>query len=71
MTDLSFENSKIVIIGGAGFVGSNLCKLILKEHNPKKVMVIDNLLSSEKNNIPVDNKVEFLHGSIAKIDYII
>lgn len=70
MTDLSFENSKIVIIGGAGFVGSNLCKLILKEHNPKKVMVIDNLLSSEKNNIPVDNKVEFLHGSIANDDIL-
>jgi UDP-glucose 4-epimerase len=64
MTDLTLENSIIAIIGGAGFVGSNLCKLILKKYNPKKVIVVDNLLSSEKTNIPNDKRVLFLNGSI-------
>ena len=70
MTDISFENNTIAIVGGAGFVGSNLCKLILKEHLPKKVIVIDNLLSSEESNIPSDERVEFLKGSIANDDIL-
>jgi UDP-glucose 4-epimerase len=70
MTDIRLENNTIAIVGGAGFVGSNLCKIILKEHSPKKIIVIDNLLSSEESNIPDDHRVEFLNGSIANDDIL-
>ena len=58
------NNSKILISGGAGFVGSNLTIQLLKQFNPK-IIVVDNLLSSEASNIISDPKVSFIFGSIA------
>jgi UDP-glucose 4-epimerase len=58
-----FRDQKIMVIGGAGFVGSNLCYQLLKE-NPKKVTVIDNLLSAESFNLPKSDILEFLYGSV-------
>ena len=59
----AFKNTKILVVGGAGFVGSNLV-LKLLELNPAEIVVIDNLLSSEASNVPTDSRVRFIHGSI-------
>lgn len=61
----TLENAKILVVGGAGFVGSNLCHNILKNHTPKEVWIIDNLLSSDMVNVPNDPRVKFIFGSIA------
>ncbi len=63
MTELSFEDSKILVIGGAGFVGSNLV-LSLLEKKPSQVTIVDNLISSEKENVPEDSTVNFINASI-------
>ncbi len=60
----NFEDRNILIVGGAGFVGSNLCKLILKYNKNTTITIIDNLLSSEKANVPDDKRVIFIEGSI-------
>lgn len=61
----SFQNNKVLIVGGAGFVGSNLTKMIINEYLPAKVVVIDNLLSSERFNLPEESSgFEFIKGSI-------
>lgn len=60
---MSFNGSKILIAGGAGFVGSNLAHNLLGD-NPKRIIIIDNLLSSDSRNIPSDSRIEFLHGSV-------
>ena len=59
------DNTKILVVGGAGFVGSNLCHHILETYEPKELWIVDNLLSSDTSNLPDDPKVKFILGSIA------
>lgn len=63
MSNANFSDSKILVVGGAGFVGSNLVHQLLEE-SPRKIIVIDNLLSSDVANIPSDSRVQFVFGSI-------
>ncbi len=53
----------MLVVGGAGFVGSNLVHQIL-EHDPREIIVVDNLMSSDVSNIPADSRVRFVFGSI-------
>jgi len=63
MNTLNFSGAKLLVVGGAGFVGSNLVHQIL-EQNPREIVLVDNLLSSDVANIPVDPRVRFVFGSI-------
>ena len=58
-----FNGEKILVVGGAGFVGSNLVKILLAQ-SVGKVLVVDNLLSAERTNLPEDDRLEFIEGSI-------
>jgi len=60
-----FNNARVLVVGGAGFVGSNLVKMLLCISPQISVTVVDNLLSAERVNLPVDSRVFFIEGSIA------
>jgi len=64
MSTLTFEQASILVTGGAGFVGSNLVRHLL-EAGAARVHIVDNLLSSERANIPHDPRVVFSEASIA------
>jgi len=59
----------IIITGGAGFIGTNLCLRLLKE-KPKKIYLIDNLMRTQGLRNIIDNpKVEFIYGDACIFDF--
>ena len=60
----SFRGDCVLVVGGAGFVGSNLVRRLLAEE-AGEVVIVDNLLSAERDNVPADDRVRFVQGSIA------
>jgi len=61
---MGFGNSFILVVGGAGFVGSALMRRLLKDE-PRRVVIIDNLLSADIGNVQEHPAVDFVLGSIA------
>jgi UDP-glucose 4-epimerase len=58
------RDSRILVVGGAGFVGSNLVRTALNR-GATSVVAVDNFLSAEPENLPDDSRLEILRGSIA------
>ena len=63
MAEGDVNGTRCLVVGGAGFVGSNLVTALI-ENNAERVVVVDNLLSSEAENVPDDDRVDLRVGSI-------
>jgi nucleoside-diphosphate-sugar epimerase len=59
----SFADQNVLVVGGAGFVGSNLVRLLLHQR-PRRVTIVDNFLSSDPVNVPDDPIVRLVADSI-------
>ena len=64
------KNKKIIVTGGAGFVGTNLIKLLLKKTN-FKIVSIDNYSSGTIRNHIKDSRVNYLKGNTLNISRLI
>ena len=62
--------NKIIITGGAGFVGSNLIKLLLKK-TKFKILSIDNYSSGKKSNHIKNARVKYINGKTININKLI
>lgn len=58
-----YDGKTILVTGGAGAIGGNLCRK-LSELNAKKVIILDDLSSSYEWNIPKAKNIMFVKGSI-------
>jgi UDP-N-acetylglucosamine 4-epimerase len=67
--DADIKNKKILVTGGAGFIGSNIVEYLLKYG--AKVRVLDNFLSGFRENIETflsNPSFELFEGDISKIE---
>jgi nucleoside-diphosphate-sugar epimerase len=58
-----YEGSIVLVTGGAGCIGTNLCRK-LAELGAEKVVILDDLSSAYEWNIPRADNISFVHGSI-------
>lgn len=61
--------SKILITGGAGFIGSHLTAYLVKEGN--QVVVLDNLLRGNKIESDIFEQIEFVNGDVRDFDTVL
>jgi len=64
------KKNKIIITGGAGFVGTNLINLLLNKTN-YKIISIDNYSSGYKKNHIKNKRVKYIKGDTKNIFHII
>ncbi len=67
--DIDLSNKKILVTGGAGFIGSNLCEELLKRGNT--VVCLDNFATGKKENIKEflkDSNFKLIEGDIREIE---
>ena len=60
------KKNKIVITGGAGFVGTNLISLLLKK-TKFKIISIDNYSSGIKKNHLKNKRINYINGDTKNI----
>ena len=61
---------KIVITGGLGYIGTELCKIYSGVSWHHKIIVIDNRFISERVNQIQNWNMEFIHGDILDKDLV-
>ena len=62
--------NKIIITGGAGFVGTNLIKLFLKKTN-FKIVSIDNYSSGKKSNHIKSSRIKYINNKTVNISKLV
>ena len=67
--NIELTNKTILVTGGAGFIGSNLCEALLEKEN--KVVCLDNFATGKRDNVvhlSADDNFTLIEGDIRKLD---
>jgi UDP-glucose 4-epimerase len=68
----AIEDSRVLVVGGAGFVGSHIVDQLLAEP-VREIVVLDNLVRGTRNNLAgalKDDRVTLVEGSVEDIDLL-
>ena len=66
---IDFSNNKVLVTGGAGFIGSNLCEYLLQNNN--QVVCLDNFSTGKRENIKSllsNSNFKLIVGDIRNLD---
>lgn len=61
---MASQARRILVTGGAGAIGGNLVRALLKEPEAR-VVVVDNLTSGRRESLPGGPRLEFVEGDVA------
>jgi UDP-glucose 4-epimerase len=64
---MQIDGAKILVTGGCGLIGSTTINLLLREHSPARVLILDNLSRGTLANVEAvlkDPRVTLLRGDI-------
>ncbi|MDE2262991.1 MAG: NAD-dependent epimerase/dehydratase family protein [Gammaproteobacteria bacterium] len=64
---MSIDGARILVTGGCGLVGSTTIDLLLEEHDPERIVVLDNLTRGSLSNLEhalTDKRVALVLGDI-------
>ncbi|MDA9627619.1 NAD-dependent epimerase/dehydratase family protein, partial [Flavobacteriaceae bacterium] len=67
--NIGIRNKKILVTGGAGFIGSNLCEALLEMNNT--VLCLDNFATGKRENIAhlyLDDNFTLIEGDVRKLE---
>jgi UDP-glucose 4-epimerase len=55
---------RVVVTGGAGFIGANLCRSLIRDPRIEQVVAVDDLSTGTRQNLADEEGVELVEGSI-------
>jgi UDP-glucose 4-epimerase len=64
---MDLADSRILVTGGCGLIGSTTIDLLLREHAPERIVIFDNLARGTMHNVEgalKDRRVELVRGDI-------
>ena len=67
---MKIEGSKILVTGGCGLVGSTTIDLLLKDHSPERIVILDDLSRGTHGNVAKaleDPRVTLIKGDIRDV----
>jgi UDP-glucose 4-epimerase len=70
---MQIDGARILVTGGCGLIGSTTIDLLLREHSPQRIVILDNLVRGNLANVESalkDSRVSLLRGDIRDIDTV-
>jgi UDP-glucose 4-epimerase len=65
---MRFRGKRILVTGGAGFVGSNLVNTLVREG--ARVTVLDDLFTGRRENLDCLSDIRFIEGSVTRYELV-
>jgi UDP-glucose 4-epimerase len=70
---MQIDGARILVTGGCGLIGSTTIDLLLREHRPEKIVILDNLARGSLANVEAalkDPRVQLMRGDIRDADTV-
>jgi UDP-glucose 4-epimerase len=70
---MNIDGARILITGGAGLIGSTTIDLLLRDHAPAKIVILDNLVRGSLANVEralKNPRLTFVQGDICDVDTV-